>query len=86
MNVIADKNNTNLKIENERVNKNLRNCFNCWIYLMVVIVFVVFMMMIIFMKLFPKRKYNSHSSTSSNVFPDYTTFSNSSSPLKSYEL
>ena len=40
MNEIADKNTTNLKVENERVNKNLRNCCNCWIYLLVGIVFI----------------------------------------------
>jgi heme/copper-type cytochrome/quinol oxidase subunit 2 len=78
---IADKNTKNLKIENERVNKNLRNCCNCWIYLMVVIVFVVFLMMILFMKLFPKRRYPAEVFTTTKSYQDALNFNSSINSL-----
>lgn len=82
-NAVADKNYKNLNIENERVNKNLRNCFNCWIYLMVAVVFTVFIMMVLFMKIYSKKKY-TYADEAASIARNKIVEDSVSKPFSSY--
>ena len=60
MNAVADKNSDNLRVINDRLDERVSRSCNCWIWLMLMIILMVFIMMIIFMKLFPKKKYGGY--------------------------
>jgi hypothetical protein len=40
---------------------------------MVVVVFIVFIMMVLFMKVFPKRKFYAETISSTKIYPDLST-------------
>ncbi len=57
INSMAEKNQDNLKAVNDSLTERVSRSCNCWIWLMVLLVLVIFLMMVLFMKIFSKRKY-----------------------------
>jgi len=75
LNSTAQKNQDNLRVENENLSTRLSKSCNCWIWLMIMITMIVFILMILFMRLFPKRKYyESVASNAAYDSPTYTHF------------
>ena len=57
LNSAADKNSDNLKTVNDHLSERVSRSCNCWIWIMLFLVMMVFIMMVLFMKIFPKKRY-----------------------------
>lgn len=84
LNSAADKNTDNLRTVNNHLGERVSRSCNCWIWLMIMLIMIVFVMMVLFMKIFPKRKYlNEHYST---INYNQTLFVNQNNTLETMEL
>ena len=76
---MAETNSENLNLVNEHLTAKVSRSCNCWIWLMIIFIKMVFIMMVLFMKLFPKRKYSTPDTvdeTLGDIGGTYTHFLN----------
>jgi len=79
LNSSAVKNSDNLKSVNDHLSERVSRSCNCWIWVMLFLIMMVFIMMVLFMKLFPKRRYATTSPLPSES--TYTHFLNNNTLL-----
>ncbi|CAF0974662.1 unnamed protein product [Brachionus calyciflorus] len=77
MNSTVEANSDNLKVVNDDLHERVSRSCNCWIWLMILLIMIIFIMMVLFMKLFPKKKYANYAylNHDSYTIPDNHTYS-----------
>ncbi len=87
LNSLAEKNQDNLKTVNDSLTERVSRSCNCWIWLMILLVLIIFVMMVLFMKIFSKRKYAEvPQSTTYKHFLNNNTYQIGNESFHSYEL
>lgn len=54
---LAEENIGGVSKETDRLKEKNRGC-SCWIWIMLIIVFIVFIQMVLFIRLYPKKRYH----------------------------